>query len=368
LRAKSLIPFALGRKHLLFIYPNVQFDRPLRILNKFYSLPKDYQMKKTLIALAVLGTVAGVAQAQSNVTIYGLVDIGYVKATGSKTSMDENHNSRIGFMGSEDLGGGLKATFQLEQRFKPYNGYSSGKAGEQKGVFEGAANAGLAGSFGQITLGRLNELSTETLRTLDPFNQDGIAGQPDNYLRGTNNGRLSSTARYDSPNMNGFKVGATYSVQNAANTLYSNYTQQTGAGANDGYAVMGSYTNGPIYLLANYNKAINSNDSYNWNLGGAYTFGPAKVSLAYEQTKDNINDDKEKRWLAGLSYSIGSGVVKASYNHSKWDSNSEGSTQWGLGYQHNLSKRTSLYADYSRTKDTDDDTSNAYMVGITHKF
>ena len=70
-------------------------------------------MKKTLIALAVLGSVAGVAQAQSAVTIYGKVDLGITKLTGDAsesakaTQMQANHASRIGFKGTQDLGGGL---------------------------------------------------------------------------------------------------------------------------------------------------------------------------------------------------------------------------------------------------------------------
>ncbi|MEA5097196.1 MAG: porin [Burkholderiaceae bacterium] len=330
-------------------------------------------MKKTLIALAVLGSAAGVAYAQSNVTIYGIADIGYAKETGSKLRMDENVNNRLGFMGQEDLGGGLKATFQLEERYKLFNGKEI-SAANSRGVFEGAANVGLKGSFGQVRFGRLNELSTETLRKLDPFNQFGVAAMPDNVFRGNDTeGRLSSTTRYDSPNFNGFQFGATYSIKNQSKSTLG-YLGGGNNGessfSNDGWALNGTYTNGPVYVVANYNKVVDSNDSFNWNIGGAYAFGPAKISLAYEQTKDKlITDTKEKRYLVGLTYNIGAGMIKASYNHSdNIDFSDESSKKWAIGYTHNLSKRTSVYVDYAHTSYDTSDSVNAYMVGMTHKF
>ena len=79
-------------------------------------------MKKRLLATSVLAAFAGMAQAQSNVTVYGIVDTGFIKETGSDVSMGSNIDNRIGFKGSEDLGGGYKATFQLEKRFNLNDG------------------------------------------------------------------------------------------------------------------------------------------------------------------------------------------------------------------------------------------------------
>ena len=350
-------------------------------------------MKKTLIALAVLGVTAGVAHAQSNVTIYGIVDQGFVKATGDKLTMDENINNRLGFRGVEDLGGGLKATFNLEQRFALNNGRESAD-----GLFQGAANIGLAGSFGAVRFGRLNEVSTESLRTLDPFNQFGIAGMLETPLRGqAGEGRLSYTTRYDSPNMAGFSVGATYTLRNQdeSATEYGaslipdaspgdtvGYDATGTTDASDGYAVGVKYKNGPIAALANYNRAVNSNDSYNWNLGAAYAFGPATVSAAYEQS--NLKyvvgspDAELKTALVGLSYKIGSGVAKAAYSHMKGNDFAVGDftdKKIALGYTHNLSKRTAVYLDLARTSydensvfiDGEDDV-NAVALGVTHRF
>ena len=126
-------------------------------------------MKKQLLALAALAAFSGMAYAQSNVTIYGLLDTGLVKETGSDLKMAQFHASRIGFKGSENLGSGYRAIFQLEKRFTVNNGKMSGVD------WEGASNVGLAGPFGTVRLGRVNEIETESFSRLDPFGEDGIA-------------------------------------------------------------------------------------------------------------------------------------------------------------------------------------------------
>jgi predicted porin len=329
-------------------------------------------MKKTLIALAVLG-VAGMAQAQSSVTIYGAVDINYKKESGSSVTMDERYNNRLGFMGQEALGGGLYATFQLEHRFQ----LQAGKDNNGRGDFEGAANVGLKGNFGQVRFGRVNELSTETYRQIDPFQQYGVAGMFESYLRGNDGeGRLSYTARYDSLNYSGFKFGASYTVKNNTDAAMG----YPGA-PNNGWAVSGTYTNGPVYVVANYNKAVNSTDSYNWNLGGAYAFGPAKLSLGYEQTELEMGlPAQQKNWIVGLAYTVGYGVVNASYNDGRTRADvgplDLRLKQYALGYTYNLSKRTAVYANYAHLKldvsgiqDLPISASESkYELGITHKF
>ena len=97
-------------------------------------------MKKTIISLAVLGTLSGIAHAQTNVKIYGIVDTGFIKQTDADWKMGENTNNRIGFTGTEDLGSGLAATFQLERRFNLNDGTSATDLD-----WEGAANVGKMG-------------------------------------------------------------------------------------------------------------------------------------------------------------------------------------------------------------------------------
>ena len=96
--------------------------------------------KKLLVTLMAMG-LAGIAHAQTNVTIYGIVDNGFIKETGSDITMGQNVLNRIGFKGSEDLGRGYKATFQLEKRFTLNDGAPTGVE------WDGAANVGIAGPF-----------------------------------------------------------------------------------------------------------------------------------------------------------------------------------------------------------------------------
>ena len=374
-------------------------------------------MKKTLIALAIMGASASAAYAQSHVTIYGVVDTGLVKETGTDLRMGSNVDSRLGFRGVEDLGSNMKATFELERRFNlndgtqsnppefdinnpitnvadlenvdrtnwNYNDFISGKRVD----WVGAANVGLKGdAWGQVRLGRVNNLSVETFRMLDPFNQYGVGASlaKANLLRSE---QLSNTIRYDSPSWSGFGLGATYTLgQNSkGSTPSALFYDQIG---NDGWAVNLKYDNGPILLLANYDRAADSNDSYTWNVGGAYNYAGFKVSLGYQDSRLKLFEAagtgafKEKDWIVGLQYKTGPHTIGASYNRGKVEvagTNFDGSTnKYALGYTYDMSKRTSVYANVAYT-DNDEEIAGYYnlngsnrdsvtgvQVGITHKF
>ena len=290
-------------------------------------------MKKTLIALAVLGAAAGVAHAQSNVTIYGVVDTGFIKKSGQDVEMGENVNNRLGFRGVEDLGGGMKATFELERRFN----LNDGTLKKSDKDWDGAANVGLKGdSWGAVRLGRVNELTTETIRKFDPFYQYGVGAMLEGNQRSP---RIDNTIRYDSPNWSGFHFGATYSLggntdKDSAEGTPIYTAKEAGNGYdNDGYGIMLGYDNGPLALVGNWSRLADSKDSTVWNLGAAYRFGDAKVELVYQQTKDNgwavgkerswkstdfldwvgknstenwagVDTLKEKQWLLGLEWKL----------------------------------------------------------------
>lgn len=377
-------------------------------------------MKKTLIALAVLGAAAGVAHAQSNVTIYGVVDTGFVKKSGFDTEMTENVNNRIGFRGVEDLGGGMKATFELERRFN----LNDGTLKESDKDWDGAANVGLKGDWGAVRLGRVNELTTETIRKFDPFYQYGVGAMLEGNQRSA---RIDNTVRYDSPSWNGFKFGASYSLGQNTNSDSADaegdvmVEKTAGNGVdNDGYAVMLGYDNGPLSLVGNWSRLADSNKSSVWNLGAAYRFGDAKVELVYQQTKDKgwangersnwndassdfgkwvgstydvdieadaiANEITEKQWLLGLEWKLGQGRLNASAQWMEVEANGgllsgEDSDvyKYAIGYTYDLSKRTAIYGVVSYTDYDDEevaaiydgvdkDSITAVQVGITHKF
>ena len=377
--------------------------------------------------MAVLGAAAGVAHAQSNVTIYGIVDTGFIKKSGHDVEMGENVNNRLGFRGVEDLGGGMKATFELERRFN----LNDGTIKKQNKDWDGAANVGLKGdSWGAVRLGRVNELTTETIRKFDPFYQYGVGAMLEGNQRSP---RIDNTIRYDSPNWSGFKFGASYSLggntdsESIDGVAYdadgkkdpSKYTGMASvkeAGAdNDGYAIMLGYDNGPLSLVGNWSRLADSKKSSVWNLGAAYRFGDAKVELVYQQTKDkgwangkrsnwndsgsdfsewvarkydgvelNIDSITEKQWLLGLEWKLGPGRLNASAQWMEVEANGgmhisdKDIYKYAIGYTYDLSKRTAIYGNVAYTDYDDEDVARLYgdtddgtygvQVGITHKF
>ncbi|NMM25906.1 MAG: porin [Glaciimonas sp.] len=343
-------------------------------------------MKKSLIALAVLASVAGVAQAQSAVTIYGKLDLGITKLTGDTTAlglnngaqMQANHASRIGFKGAEDLGGGLSAIFQVENRFNADTGTQAGNS-----LFSGPVFVGLAGGFGTVKMGRnWSTIDSVSTAAIDPFEGDGIAG-----LNVVTRARINNTVTYYTPEMSGFGGQAQYIMGEKPAGAIASGTD------NDGYAVGVNYNNGPIYLGAGYGVEENTDKSNIWAVSGSYAFGPAKIALGYDQRENKAIGGirtpglpKAKNWVVAGTYEVGAGLIKAAYNRTKDGADNTlngvpgpvfiGGTfdkieKLSIGYQHNLSKRTSLYADVARTKYTLTSNSNSvtgFGLGVTHNF
>ncbi len=329
-------------------------------------------MKKTIIALAAAGVMtgmAGVAHAQSNVRVYGNIDTGYVKESGRDTGMACNYGNMIGFAGGEDLGGGLKATFALEQWLELNDGdrarrrneadfdRSRGAGGNEnlrRPDFQGQANIGLQHKdWGEVKLGRVFNLSIENYRRIDPFANFSVGA---NLAYGNNlyAETLPNTVRYDSPAWNGLAFALSYTL--GEDDHDSAYYRKFG---NDGFNATLKYDSGPMFLTANYYRMADSDNSYAWNLGATYTWGAATVSIGYEDSKTKFADSypSSSNWLLpgrnvdqkdatlGLIYRIGSGQVQASVNYGNWDDgvNDEDVWKYSLGYTHYLSKRTSLY-------------------------
>lgn len=356
-------------------------------------------MKKKILALAVLGAAAGMAQAQSNVQIYGTVDTGYVKESGSDVRMGENATNLIGFRGYEDLGGGLKATFELEKQFTLYDGNTMGTymgdrlKGQESADWLGAANIGLEGDWGKVRFGRVSEISYEYFWTLDPFEQ-GTTGASLALYNKTHSEQLSNTARYDSPEWNGLGFSASFTLSDDQRSRDSD-EQVSNVGFGGGI----HYDNGPLVLMVNYNRLADSNDSWVWNIGGGYQFGPARVTVGYQSSKfkdqqnsavsltepDFFQKMDQEEWMIGLTYDIGPGQLKFAYNRASvdnWKEGKDGDTdKFALGYTYNLSKRTSIYGAVSYTDSDNAQVGSIYnnngtersevygiQVGMTHNF
>ena len=336
-------------------------------------------MKRKLIVFAGMGFVLGIAHAQTSVTIYGTVDTGFVKESGSDVRMDENAANVIGFRGTEELGSGLRATFQLERQFQLPDGTnkdtyslddSISRALGNRGQtidWTGAANVGLEGNWGAVRLGRVNEMSVEYYTEVDPFLQGSTGSALAKYslLRSE---QLSNTIRYDSPVFSGVRFGLTYTL--GADDRDRAISRDI---FNDGVGVSLGYENGPLFLTGNFSRQADSDRSYVWNLGGAWDFDPVRLSLGYQKSslKDlsvmNLDDIDssvtQKTWLVGLQYKVGAGTVNASYNRATvgGTAHNGSASKYALGYTYDLSKRTSLYAVVSYL-----DSDNGYVASLNN--
>jgi len=325
-------------------------------------------MKKSLLALAVLGAFAGAASAQSSVTIYGKLDQAVGKEVGSSDKqVRDGSGSRLGFRGVEDLGGGLKALFQFEHRFSPDTGAANAV------FWHGVSTVGLGGSFGTVNLGRQYTAAFSLAQNvIDPFGGDsignlrgysltgsiatlrGAATAATNFAGSGNNG--GNTVRYDG------KFGA---VAVAADISERSTTATSGQ--NRPYSIAAQYANGPVMVAASYENPTNVNDDL-ITLGGSYTFGPAKVALGLGYGH-NTADATVKQALIGLTYNVSAaGQILAGYAQHKVESAST-AKKVSLGYRHNLSKRTQLYTDVTRVNDVVKTTEKTgYDFGVIHNF
>ena len=310
-------------------------------------------MKKSLIALAVLAA-SGAAMAQSSVTLYGVVDTGLTYSKGEEsvygmTHVGGNVNSRLGFRGVEDLGNGLKATFNLESGFSADDG--TNYMGQDGLAFTRTSTVGLAGNFGEVRLGRMLTTSYLAVSRYDAFGDTGIGASLAWNIPQTGYApRTENAISYTSPNFSGFKIGAEYGFGEKQKARDSRYF---GMGA--------TYDNGPLSLGLGYDR-LNSNtmdgllaasDLKTVHLGGAYNFGVAKLLAFYKQSKVS-NAPKFKTFGLGVSAPVGAaGEVRASYNNYKISDDNGKADQLSLGYVHNLSKRTALYGTYAYIKNKD---------------
>lgn len=310
-------------------------------------------MKKSLLALAVLGAFAGAASAQSSVTVYGLVDVAAQKAIGTKdkTVSDTALGSRLGFRGVEDLGGGLAATFGFEHRFDPSSGNITASA---KGVFwNGYSKVGLNGRLGHVEMGRdftVNFLMVQN--QIDPFGGDTVGILRDVGMRGG-----ASTLRYEQQieyhlSAKGFNFGAQVA---ATSTVNGTAVRPLSLAAN--------YAAGPLFVAAGFQR--DGSERKTWNIGARYNLGVATLTAGYGSSSPATGADN-KSFLIGAIVPVGSGNVKLGYARNKLDSTTKAS-KFGLGYDYMLSKRTTLFTDYARDSKVAAEKSG-YDFGIKHSF
>ena len=383
-------------------------------------------MKKSFVALAVLGAFAGSAMA-ADVTLYGLVDYGfsYEHRDGDTSGYDavdqfqmkagQNSGSRFGLKGTEDLGNGLKVSFVLENGFEA----DSGALTTDGKLFDRESSLTLAGGFGQVSFGRMGQFASSLgtyglLGNVSPFSTGwgDISGVK--FVQAAGHSRYDNTVTYKTPDFAGFNVYAQYSFKGDSTGDEGTST------ANRMYGIAATYKSESLYLVGvvdsiNYASfgtgavGHNVDDSLTVTLGGNYNFGFMTVYAAGQyfdnalgvgqkgvndgngsfgavsavQTEHFANGAEGYSLALGLGVPAFGGTAKAHIGYADAeDTKVSGNTftRWNLtvGYDYNLSKRTSVYTAATYAKDKYEYAPQGWqdwepsmvevMAGLIHKF
>lgn len=325
--------------------------------------PIKLQKLPLLVILLATG-FAGQAQAQSsNVTMYGYIDLGLVKESGTTPRLDRGYNNWLGFKGTEDLGDGLSAIFNLQMRFKPDTGVQ-----ETGALFQGESTIGIASkSFGKIRLGRALTPFWQEKWLFEPWYDSQFMGSVGGYQNGSyssdptyalgyaNWARIPHGVFYDSPNMSGFEVRVASEVDKAVGA-----TART-------MGVALNYAKGPLGGMFSFERNNNKDDIY--FLGASYNFGVTAVMGSYSKVQLTGAPNSEKNYVLAGTYALGTDTLRLGYGRT---SNIGGTAieakkdKFSVGYNHPLSKRTNVYADIYREKTTD--SMNGFAIGMNHSF
>ncbi|HSV45112.1 MAG TPA: porin [Ramlibacter sp.] len=332
-------------------------------------------MKKSLIALAALAAV-GAASAQSSVTVYGRVVAAVMKDTqGQGARIDtSNGTSQLGFRGVEDLGGGMKATFDLRHRFSTESGNNDGTANGRP-FWQGSSKVGLAGGFGSVDIGRMLTAVQGPINATDPWGTETVAsvaalasGYSADFRQadGAGLGR-TDVITYTSPNMGGFTGAFSYGPKTSAAVAPRT------VGTKNFMSVWAGYANGPLMVGGGYEQ--NRSDDDITVLLGSFDFGVAKLMGGYSQVNTvAIAGSKRKNYNLAMSAPLGPVLLKAGYFNTKNEGTGLKSTKFGVGAEYNLSKRTYLFTGLGKNKGpaftglTGAPRKTASDMGVSHSF
>jgi predicted porin len=381
-------------------------------------------MKKSLFAIAAVTAFAGAAQAQSSVTVYGIIDAGYVgtntRVGGAKTQSSQfgqgaETTNRLGFRGTEDLGGGTSAFFTVELQLSPQDASLTGNNSTQNVVnrqsFVGLAQKGL----GRAAFGTQYTPIHIAVGKTDPGQQNNVTGSV--IYSTSSNGSETQTASYTvrqnnaltatSDNFAGFTVSGMYSMKNQDTTVSTAGNTSQGNTNVTSWGLSADYTWKKLYAVLAYQSLKNENPS-----------GTVSVT-ATSGTNDNGSNVTDNQWYAAATYDFGILKAYANYINRKststlnsnqflgrsgqqvgvrgfatktiegWAAIGNGRydaygsttptanfTAWQLGSNYWLSKRTNLYAIYGQqqTSSTSGNFSGAgaaisqYGIGARHTF
>lgn len=343
-------------------------------------------MTKKLLALAVAGAFAApFTAAADSVTIYGTLNmsIDFTEADGAanpannidSTQQISCSSCNIGFRGEEDLGGGLKAWFQLESGIDPDEG--SGTLTSRNSA------VGLRGGWGTFLVGRWDTPHKLNINAKTPFfatttagynailGYDGGLGVAANSVGNFDN-RQGNSIQYWSPTFAGGLTGRLmYTTRTDSSTVAQNNGTPNTAGESDGWGVSLAWDAKNLYAGAAYEKHNDAGvgptsldqEAYSFNLSYAF-MGKYRVGVIYENQDFDLpaggSTDRDAFYIFAV-LPVGPGAIHASYaNADDWDGRPDsGADVWSIGYYYDLSKRTKVYIQYTQL---DNDSNAAYRL------
>jgi predicted porin len=311
-----------------------------------FNLEIHMQFKR--LAIAVIAAAPLLAAAQSNVTLYGVLDAALAKedtgAPGGGRPLTLNSgnqsSSRFGFRGTEDLGGGLKAIFNLEA------GYALDTGVGDTALFGRRSVVGLESNYGTLTLGREYSPIAAVAAASDPFGQ-GFYGSNLSAFGSTGRltRRLSNSVNYKSNAYSGFSVLAAY----AAGEQTFPAVPVTGDSLNL-RGIAGQYANGGLYLGLGYHEynRLQVGKDKEMAFGAAYKFGDFEVKGGYLSADPTGANNKFEQINVGGTYTMAANKFFVTYQQNKVEAGGAKGNVVALAYTYNLSKRTNVYASYAK--------------------
>jgi len=295
-------------------------------------------MKKILAVAIATAFAAPAFAATSNVDIYGRINMAVTWYNDQPSNINDlgigSYASRIGFKGSEDLGGGLKGIWQIE---------SGVNLDEQNGTLASRNSfLGLAGGWGTVLVGNHDTPLKLVGRKVDLFGD--TIGDSRNVMGGGSDTRAKNVAAYLTPNMGGFSGAVAFTTD-----LNINGTSTLGD-SEDGsaYNLSGAYENGPIYVGVAYGDGDYhewAGLAEHWRVAGSFSFGSFKVVGQYDMLgADGSPAGDYDAWMIGGAYNMGAMTFKANYMMGEYDTSTVEPEQYSLGMDYAMSKRTTLYA------------------------
>lgn len=295
-------------------------------------------MQVKVLAVALAAALPLAAMAQSSVTVYGVMDAAIAKedtgaANGRRTAINSGNqsSSRLGFRGTEDLGNGLKAIFNIEA------GVALDTGAADAALFGRRAVVGLSGNFGNLTVGREYTPIADVAKDTDVFGQGFYGSNLNAFTSGRMTRRISNSVNYKSNSLAGFRFGGAYAAGEANTGPSLNLM-----GAMVDYTVGGLYLGAAIHTF----ERLATGDDKEMIVGAGYKMGAFEIKGNYMSANPTGANNEYEQMNLGAAYTMAAHKFFVNFQTNELENGAKGNG-YAFAYQYSLSKRTNMYASYS---------------------